>query len=352
MRRPAAQLLLFLFLAAHAGAETLYGFFPSPPLVTVESVLATYKAIAEHGQAVLVARNVPWKDFAAGEPARSAELDELEGIVQLCRAHTLEPIFIVDPLNGLDRRRFMGLPAGWEPSFANPDVRGAMTRYALRIARQYKPRFLALASEINTYQDTHPEDFPAFLALYREIYAQVKAVSAKTQVFVTFQWDELNNLIPGVDGGAAPYETRWDQVEQFEPMLDVWAISTYPFIAYRSAREIPADYYSPLAARTRKPLAVAEGGYTTRNIGLLRGTPQDQVLFLRALHGQLGGRLLFWIHTVFADFSLESYAPLLKQQGIEADIPTLGWFAHVGLVDAEGRPKPGLTVWDSFRKGR
>jgi hypothetical protein len=31
-------------------------------------------------------------------------------------------------------------------------------------------------------------------------------------------------------------------------------------------------------------------------------------------------------------------------------VPTLGWFAHIGLRLADGTPKPGLAVWDSFRK--
>lgn len=348
--RARAALFLFLTLSTAAHAQTLYGFFPSPPEITQASILATYKAIGEHGDLVLMARNVPWTDFVAGDEKDSADIQELRGMVRLSRMNYLEPVFVVDPLNGLDRRRFMGLPDGWKASFANPDVRSAMMNYALRIVREFHPRFLALASEINTYQDTHPDDYPSFMTLYREIYGRVKAAAPKTLVFVTFQWDEMNNLMPGVDGGRAPYDARWEQMQAFEPQLDVWAISTYPFVAYRSAREIPADYYSRLAGYTAKPLALAEGGYTSQNVGALRGTPQDQVRFLHAVNDQIGDRLRMWIYTVLSDFSLDSHAPLLKRQGLGSDVATLGWFAHIGLTEADGAPKPGLAVWDSFRR--
>jgi hypothetical protein len=335
--------------AAGAQAETLYGFYPSPPEITMESVLATYRDMGQHGSVVLMSRNVPWKDFAAGEGADSADIRDIAGQVQLARANNLEPIFLVDPLNGLDRKRFMALPAGWTPSFANHSIRAAMTNYTMRILREFHPRFLALGSEINTYQDAHPEDYPSYLTLYREIYDRVKAVSPQTQVFATFQWDELNNLIPGLDGGKDPYETRWEQVEAFEPRLDLWAISTYPYFVYRSAREIPLDYYARLAGRTGKPLAMAECGYTAQKVGNVRGTPRDQEMFLTAVHDQLGSRLRLWIYTVLRDFSLASYASVMKRQGTGGDIQTLGWFAHIGLRAADGTPRPGLAAWDGFR---
>jgi hypothetical protein len=342
--------ILLAACAAAAGAQTLFGFFPSPPEITTASVLATYKAMGEHGSLVLLARTPAWKDFAAGDRPDSADIKDLAGQVQLAQMNKLEPVFVVDPLNGLDRRRFMGLPSGWKESFADPRIRSAMTNYTLRLVREFHPRYIALASEINTYQDTHPDDYPSFLTLYASIYDQVKAVAPETKVFVTFQWEELNNLMPGVDGGRAPYDTRLEQVRAFEPRLDAWAISTYPFAVYRSAREIPADYYARLTRDTGKPLVIAEGGYSSEPVQAMRGTPEDQVTFLRAVHDQLGSRLSLWIYTVISDFSIPSYAPFLKQQGLSAaDVTTLGWFAHIGLRTADGTPKPGLAVWDSFR---
>lgn len=330
--------------------RTLYGFFPSPPKATTESIIETYAAIGQHGDVALLQQNIPWADFVDSPEAESPVITDIANQHILAHQNGLEVIFVVDPLNGLNRREFQGLPEGWEASFANPDIRAAFRNYTLRIVREFRPRYLGLASEINTYQDTHPDDFPYYLSLYNEVYALVKAEAPETQIFVTFQWEELNNLMPTVAQGE-PYEINWHQMEQFEPNLDLWVISSYPFVVFPSGAEIPDDYYSPLLARTSKPVAVAEGGYTSEPVGPFPGDPQSQVDYLNAIHSQLGGeRLVFWIYLLINDFDINSYAPLLEEHGQGDDIETLGMFASVGLTTSERVPKPALEVWDSFRK--
>lgn len=331
--------------------RTVFGFFPSPPEATTQSIVNTYKAIGGHGEIALLQQSIPWKEFATGVDAESKAITDIHNQYILAHQNGLEVIFVVDPLNGLNRREFQGLPAGWDASFANPQVRAAFQNYSLRIVREFHPRYLGLASEINTYNDTHPEDFLSYLSLYNEVYALVKAEAPETQIFVTFQWEELNNLIPSVAQGQA-YVVNWDQVEQFEPNLDLWAISSYPFVIFPSGADIPDDYYSPLLTRTSKPLAVAEGGYSSEPVGSFSGDPQSQVDYLNAIHSQIGGeRLAFWIYLLINDFNLDSYAGFMQQNGqSSADISTLGVFASVGLTRSDRTPKPALEVWDSFRK--
>jgi hypothetical protein len=331
--------------------RSVYGFFPSPPEVSVQSVIDTYKAIGQHGDVVLLQQNIPWADFAKGADVASSAITDIRNQYILAHQNGLEVIFVVDPLNGLNRSQFQGLPFGWKASFADPQVRAAYTNFTLRIVRDFHPRYLGLASEINTYDDTHPEDFPNFLSLYKAVYDQVKAEAPATQVFVTFQWEELNALIPQVANGRAPRQINWAQVEIFEPKLDVWAISSYPFVIYKSGADIPKDYYTPLLAQTSKPLAVAEGGYTSAPVGQASGAPQDQVDYLNAIHSQIGGdRLAFWIYLLINDFNLDSYAKVMNQRGQNADVNNLGMFASVGLTQSDRTPKPALAVWDSFRK--
>lgn len=330
--------------------RTLYGFFPSPPEATTQSIIDTYAAIGQHGDVVLLQQNIPWQEFAESAEGESQAVTDIGNQFLLARQNGLEVIFVVDPLNGLDRRQFSQLPDGWEASFANPDVRAAFRNFTLRIVREFRPRYLGLASEINTYQDTNPADFPFYMSLYNETYALVKAEAPETQVFVTFQWEELNNLMPTVAQGA-PYDVNWHQVEQFEPNLDLWAISSYPFVIFPSGADIPADYYSPLLARTLKPLAVAEGGYSSEPVASFPGDPQSQVDYLNAIHSQIGGdRLAFWIYLIINDFNLDSYAAYLEQNGLGGQMDTLAWFSHVGLTEADRTPKPALEAWDSFRK--
>ncbi|HEQ71060.1 MAG TPA: hypothetical protein ENN69_01095 [Spirochaetia bacterium] len=324
-----------------------YGFFPSPPELTVQSVVDTYQAINAHGNTVLFQYNVPWAAFAGDNGAASAAWENIRHQVRLAHQYGLEIIFVVDPLNGLDRSNFVGLPAGWSPTFSDPRIRRAFSAFARQVMEEIRPRYLGLASEINTYADTRPDDFPYFLSLYREVYRNVKTISPQTQVFVTFQWEGLNRLMPGQSGGT-PFRISWDRIEAFEPELDVWAISSYPFIAFRRAADIPDDYYTPLMKRTDKPLAVAEGGYSSLPVGPFRGSVQDQADYLKKIHTQIGGRLSFWIYLLVNDLDMSSWGAHLTQAGQEQDLPTLNLFEYVGLTTTDRRPKPALGVWDSL----
>jgi hypothetical protein len=333
--------------------QTAYGFFPSPPEITLESVLNHYADMARHADVVLLQQNVPWTSFPLKGEAEPQPLIDIRNQVTLAHQNGLEPIFVVDPLNGLNRREFMGLPFGWKASFATRHVRESYSEFALWIVSTFHPRFVGLASEINTYADAHPEDFANFLSLYREVYAAIKEAAPETRVFVTFQWEDLNNLSPGSNEGRTAHEINWDQVEAFEPQLDVWAISSYPFVAFPSGPDIPADYYAPLLSRTDKPLAVAEGGFTSSPVGSFSGTAQDQVDYLNAIHQQIGSRLEFWIYLLLTDFNTESYADLMRQNGVGGqDVTTLGYFAFVGLQAVDRSAKPALATWDAFRAQR
>jgi hypothetical protein len=330
--------------------QTAYGFFPSPPEITYESVLHHYADMARHADVVMLQQNVPWTSFPLEGEAEPQPLIDIRNQVTLAHQNGLEPLFVVDPLNGLNRSEFMGLPFGWKASFASLQVRQAYTGFALWILNTFHPRYLGLASEINTYADAHPEDFPNFLSLYREVYAAIKQTSPETRVFMTFQWEDLNNLFPGDNEGRTAYEINWDEVEAFEPELDVWAISCYPYVAFKRGADIPADYYTPLLSRTDKPLAVAEGGFSSSPVGRFSGATQDQVDYLNTIHAQLGPRLDFWIYLLLTDFNIESYADGMRDGGVGSpDVTTLGYFAFVGLQAVDGSAKPALEVWDALR---
>jgi hypothetical protein len=315
----------------------------------MQSVLDLYRDMGDHADVVMLQREVPWGDFENESAGPSAQLQDVRNQVLLARQNGLETIFIVDALNGLNRREFYKLPFGWEKSFGNPRVRAAFKNYALRLLRDFNPRYLGLGSEINTYLDAHPEDAENFHSLYREVYEAIKAEAPETRVFVTFQWEDLNNLFGAANPGRSAGEINWDALEAFEPRLDLWVISSHPFVHFPQADQIPADYYTPLLQRTDKPLAVAEGGFTSRTVGGFTGRPEDQVDYLSAIHQQIGSRLDFWIYLLLNDFNLDSYAREMRRQGQGGDVTTLGLFASVGLREFNGAPKPALAVWDSFR---
>jgi hypothetical protein len=328
---------------------TAYGFFPSPPEATLDSVLEHFEALGDYADFILLQPNVPWEDFAAGIEGESQSRTDLRNQIILARRSGLDWIFVVDPLNGLNRREFMDLPEGWNPSFSDPDVRAAFKHFTLWVVQEFEPRFLGLASEINTYLDAHPADAEHYMSLYREVYGLVKSEAPQTQIFVTFQWDDLNNMFPPAAEGRPAYQTNWDQIDAFEPQLDLWVISSYPYFIFEDG-QIPVDYYTPLLARTDKPLAVAEGGWTTAQVGPLVRSEMGQVDYLEAIHAQLGERLTFWVYLILNDLNMESIAAGLDELGRpQEDLETLKLFAEIGLRTMDGTPKAALEHWQRYR---
>jgi len=332
--------------------RTAYGFFPAPPEGTTEAVLKHFGNMGENADFILIQPNIPWQDFVQGIEGESQQRTDLTNQTILAQQNGLDWIFVVDPLNGLNRREFFGLPEGWDASFGNPKVREAFTNFTLWIVREFSPRYLGLASEINTYMDARPEDVDNFVNLYKEVYKKVKDEAPDTQIFVSFQWDDLNNMFAPAAEGRPAGQTNWDQVEAFEPELDLWVISSYPYFAFPNGEGIPIDYYTPLLVRTNKQLAVAEGGWTTQPIGggAIQGDEASQVDYLQALHNQLGDRMSFWVYLILSDFNMDSFAKIMRAEGrAESDIEGLSTFAAVGLTHFDGTPKPALALWNAYR---
>jgi hypothetical protein len=347
--------------------HTEYGFFPSPPDFSREAILEHFEALGRHADFILLQPNVPWEAFLEGIGNKSQKKKDLQIQVELGRRNGLDAFFVIDPLNGLDRRQFFNMPKEWKASFGDPRVRTAFTNFTIWVVRTFKPRYLGLASEINTYMDAHPEDVRNYLSLYSEVYELIKAESEETQVFVTFQWDDLNNMFPEAAEGRKPFHTNWEQVEAFGPKLDLWAISSYPYYVFNGGKQIPENYYTPLRNRAAnetgtedrgaeergvpKPIAFAEGGFSSKDVGPISCTPEDQAAYMKAVQEQLGDDLLFWVNLFLDDLDMNFYAELFEEQGRPGgEVETLSMFPFVGLRDHNGSPKPALALWDQYRE--
>ncbi len=353
--------------------HTEYGFFPGPPDLSRRTVLDHFEALGRHADFILLQPNVPWEDFLEGTEKESQKKKELQIQVELGRRSGLDAFFVIDPLNGLDRRQFYNLPEEWEPSFGDPRVRTAFTNFTLWVLEEFSPSYIGLASEINTYMDAHPEDVRNYLSLYSQVYGRIKAESEETQVFVTFQWDDLNNMFPEAAEGRKRFHTNWEQVEAFGPKLDLWAISSYPYYVFNGGKQIPENYYTPLRNRAAnetdsanetgtedrgaeergvpKPIAFAEGGFSSKDVGPISCTPEDQAAYMKAVQEQLGDDLLFWVNLFLDDLDMNFYAELFEEQGRPGgEVETLSMFPFVGLRDHNGSPKPALALWDQYRE--
>jgi hypothetical protein len=120
-----------------------------PPEPTEASIIATAQAMAEVAEYAIIQQAVPWERLFAGE-----ELDELvaetKGLAYFLEALGLEMVFLLDPLDGLDRTSEPPELTEAGRSILEPEIRAIHESYALAIAREIRPAYFGLASEINT----------------------------------------------------------------------------------------------------------------------------------------------------------------------------------------------------------
>jgi hypothetical protein len=311
----------------------MMGFSTVPRELNADAYADTFGLAAQHGEIVLIQRTPPWSDFLPGASVGSDTADTTASEKAQIADKKLKLFFAIDPTDGsTGRDRLADLPPSLSgKNFGDPGVRAAFISYAKYVAVNYKPAYLALGVEMNLYYEKDKEDFANFKTLYAQAYDAVKEISPATQVTVTFQYEDLQGLLPTSD----KHFPDWQLVRAFDPKLDLVTISTYPSFAFASADAIPADYYSQLTAFTDKPVAIAEMGYASAAGGqhLNDGTEQDQKAFLvRALSdaGTLHMPFVIWFAAWDPSFAKDSAYSV---------------FQHIGLMRSDGGEKPAWQTW-------
>lgn len=308
------------------------GISSLPLDLTDEGYVRAMDLAAGAGELVLIKRAPPWTEFVPGGAISSETAGITERERSLIRERGLRVFFAIDPTDPADRGRLAGLPENLRGAgFAHPDIQHALLAYAEYVVRNYRPRYLALATDINLYARIHPEDFDAFLGLYAVVYDAVKAIAPEVAVFVTFQYEDLNGVLPTTDEHAGD----WDVVARFSDRLDLFAISTYPSLAFQRVKAIPADYYTRARRRTGLPLAIAEMGYSSGpgRRGLNLGTEPLQEEFLQRILLEaeaLDMRFVIWLAAWDLPYATD---------------PPLDVFRYIGLRREDGSPKPAWDVW-------
>lgn len=304
------------------------GFSAVPGDLTADSHLALFHTAAAFGDAVMIQRSPPWPELLAdvqlSDDTRATIIHERALLDQL----GLDLLFAIDPFDPTDRSRLSsGAPGA---SFADPAVVDAYLRYVDLILEHYRPRWLALAVDMDQIARANPTDFASFEATYRQAYARAKAQRPDIAVFATFQLEDLQGLLQW----SPPHPPQWPLVQRLSDALDLLAVSTFPSFVFPFVTEIPAEYFSRLHA-FEKPLALVPVGYAASpgRGGLTYGTESGQASFLRRVLAEAHAQqweLLIWLASRDPAYATESPYDLVAQ---------------MGLRDIAGNPRAAWSEW-------
>ena len=305
------------------------GFAAVPAVLTPDAYVDVFDAAAVSADLIMIQRAVPWTEVGPGAAVQPETRTTIAWERTLLADRGLELLFAIDPWDPGDRGRLAGEAPG--DSFRDAGVVRDYVAYAEFVAQEYRPRWLALAVDLDAAARARPDDVDAIEAAYRAAYSAVKAVAPETRIFATFQLEDLQGLLPWSD-----HSPQWSLILRFEDVLDILAVSSFPSLIFPFASDIPETYYSRLESFD-KPLALVPGGYASQpgRGGVTFGTVRGQAQFLERILAEAEAArwaLIVWLGPDDPVFAAD---------------PPFDLVAHMGLRAAGGARKPAWDVWTS-----
>lgn len=308
------------------------GWSVVPPRATQASFFSATQAAAMVSDVAIIQQPVPWAQLLAGAPMDSL-VEDRAGIADYLRGLGEKIVFLVDPLDGLDRTKETPELVAAGRSIREPSIRAMHETWVRDIAARVHPEWFGLASEINTLA-AHGDRalYDSLVSLVDTLAPEVRALSPGTKVFVSFQVEDAW----GYFGGSGM--DQFALIKDFD--IDALGLSSYPVFVFASPADIPDDYLQRFRQATSLPLIMVEGGWSSENSAVFQSTPQEQAAFFRRYETLLDGAgARLWVMLVFADLDIPSL-------GLPPDRAAgLAPFAHMGIVDSDLNPKPAYDVW-------
>ena len=329
------------------------GFTTWPVDATLEGVEATYAFINKHADitAVHLDGGVPWQEMLDKKAFPKHILDDFQ-LIRSFRSMA-KPLYVATtPLNlgrtGLaeyrDTAENQPLPEAWQGlSLNNPKVKQAYLTYLQGVVEQLHPDYLAVGIEVNILLAKNDTQWQAYKELNRYVYSKLKKLYPRLSIFVTVQYEYLKG---SETDGLHNKQLQEPEVMDLMKYSDILGISSYQYGPLHHA--MPVNYFE-MAGTFGKPVAVAESGAISQTLhyggAALTATPADQENFMRViLAAAQRGKYVFVIGWTGMDFDR-----LINK--LPASVRELaGVWAHTGLVDAQGTPKPALSIWDACFK--
>ncbi len=314
----------------------------TPPTLTLESILEVVARMPDLAEYALIQRDPPWPQLLAGQTPDEIIDAEYRDLVATLRDLGLGIILLVDPLDGLDRRREPESLVSAGRSILEPEIVALHERWVLALAARLQPDYLGLASEINTPAAHGRSDlYEAIRDMTNRLAPELRRLSPVSRLFVTFQVDDAWGRFPGTD----PSVDQFALIDEFD--VDLIGLSSYPVFYFDSPADIPDDYYRRFAESAGgRPLGQFEGGWSSAPMPNGRpGSPDLQAEWVRRVEQLLDGvDALLWAHLMLTDLDLSSW-------GLAPDrAATLSLFATMGLTDTSFAPKPAYAEWQRIHE--
>jgi hypothetical protein len=222
---------------------------------------------------------VPWDAFVTDTAPPAAWVAKMDQLAGAARA-TGKPIFLsISMLNGgrdhlaartvIDANGKVQSQDNWSArcydfttASDGPAYREGYLRYAAWMVREFSPRWLNLAVEVNLFFENCPAAAAGVIAVANAAYAQTKASDASILAFPSIQIDHLygyaQDSCPGGDR-AACFDQHYAQIAPLA--RDRFAMSSYPIpLDGLTAATLPTDWFTRGAARGGEIGLIAETG--------------------------------------------------------------------------------------------
>ncbi len=312
------------------------GFQNSGPHITLEDFQRSLDLWTARADAAIITTEVPWKELLEGEPAVDYVRNNYGALAERYRSLGFELWVYIDPQNGLDRTRDATELVNRGRSIAEPVIQAIYRRFTIVMDSLLNPEHLGLALETNLIRTA------ASTAVYQgvkqaanQLAAELKTRQRPARLSVSVQAEDAwgrfgNGVYKGVDQDFADF-----------PFIEELGISSYPYFAFDSPADIPANYYARLVEGRTLPRFVSEGGWTSATAGPVVSSEEEQAAYLLR-HDVLlrEAKCSAVFQLLFTDVDLDQW-PL----PIPENLPL---FTSIGLMDVNFRAKPALARWDEL----
>jgi hypothetical protein len=305
-------------------------------------VLQTIALWSTRADAAMITTEVPWDSLLAGKTPQQYVKNNYVGLVEYYRTQKFKLWVYIDPQNGLNRTSDANALVAVGKSIAQPEMQKLYRRFVVVMDSMLRPDHLGLALETNLIRVAAPSSiYNGVKKAANDAVADVRAIDPTVKLSVSVQAD----LAWGKLLGNGTYVGIQQDFVDF-PFIEELGVSSYPYFDFTNPDEIPIDYYSRLVQGKSLNIMITEGGWTSvsfegPNQKKIQGSLETQQKYITR-HGQLldAAPCIAWFQLPFTDIDLTKIPTNVD--------PSIRYFAYLGLVDINLKPKPSLTAWDNI----